>query len=364
MLDRPPPSADGGGHAAATTAAAPHHALRHVLRGPDLGDAVWRRLVAASVRHRRVGFAGGAPARGKSLGLLFFNPSLRTRTATELAAKHLGAFATSLTPGQGTWGFAWGDEVMDGAAAEHIREAVGVLGRYHDALGVRLFASGTDYAADRTDARLKALAAASPVPVLNLESAFYHPCQALADAATLDEHFGGDVAGRRFVLSWAPHPKALPMAVPNSALLMAARHGMDVTVARPPTHALDDGIMAEARALAAAHGGRVAETDDLDAAVDGADVVYAKAWGGPLTYTDPEAEAASRAAHANWRITTARMAATAGGIFLHCLPVRRGVVVDGAVLDGPQARHLDQAEYRLHAHKALLEYVWKLENDE
>jgi N-acetylornithine carbamoyltransferase len=335
-----------------------------VLRGPDLPDAVWRRLVAAAMRYRRVGAAHGRPARGKSLGLLFFNPSLRTRTATELAAQHLGAFATTLTPGQGTWSFAWGDEVMDGAAAEHIREAIGVLARYHDALGVRLFASGTDYAADRADARLKALADASSVPILNLESAFYHPCQALADAATLAEHFGGDVAGRRFVLSWAPHPKALPMAVPNSALLMAARHGMDVTVARPPTHALDDGLMAEAAALAEAAGGTVTATDDLDAAVDGADVVYAKAWGGPLMYTDPEAEAQSRAAHADWRITTDRMQATADGVFLHCLPVRRGVVVDGAVLDGPQARHLDQAAYRLHAHKALLEYVWGMANVE
>ncbi|MFO8099612.1 MAG: N-acetylornithine carbamoyltransferase [Salinibacter sp.] len=295
------------------------------------------------------------------MGLLFMNPSLRTRTSMEGAAAHLGAHSLSLTPGDGAWALEWTEgAVMDGAAAEHVREAFGVLSRYHDALGVRVFASGTDYDADARDTRIRQVADAATVPVVNLESAWAHPCQGLADAAVLHEWLDGALAGTRFVLSWAHHPKALPMAVPNTALRMAARCGMDVTVARPDTHPLDESVVRRAEATASAAGGSVSTTTNLDAAVDGADVVYAKSWGGPLQYTDPEQEAAARAEHTDWRITADRMARTGDGAFMHCLPVRRNVVVDDAVLDGPHALHLDQAEYRLHAQKALLEYIWDL----
>ncbi len=280
----------------------------------------------------------------------------------EVAAVHLGADSTTLTPGEGTWSLAWDDgAVMDGEAAEHVREAIGVLSRYHDALGVRVFASGTDYEADASDELIRSVADVATVPVINLESAWAHPCQAVSDAALLMDHFDGDPAGKDFVLSWTYHPKALPMAVPNSTVKMAARCGMNVTVARPETHALDAEVMAEAQALAEPQGASVTATDALDAAVEGADVVYAKSWGGPLVYSDPEKEAAVRAQSTDWRITASQMQATRDGAFLHCLPVRRNVVVDDAVLDGPLARHLDQAEYRLHAQKALLGYVWDLD---
>lgn len=166
----------------------------------------------------------------------------------ELAAKQLGAHSTTLVPGQGTWGFAWDEGVvMDGDEAEHIREAVGVLSRYYDALGVRVFASLDDYEQDKTEKLLNTFVGAASVPVVNLESAFAHPCQALGDAGTLSTHFDGDVEGKKFVLTWAPHVKPLPMAVPHSAVLMASRMGMDVTVARPDGCELDDDIMAQAR---------------------------------------------------------------------------------------------------------------------
>ncbi len=334
--------------------------MTHLLDWHLIDETRWRRCLEAAVAHYRAGKTWTHAAHGKSIALIFLNPSLRTRTSMELAAAQLGAHATTLTPGAGTWGFAWGEGVMDGPEAEHIREAVGVLSRYYDALGVRLFASGTDYAQDRTDALLHTFARAASVPVINLESAFYHPCQALADAATLMTHFDGRVKGKKFVLTWACHPKALPMAVPNSALLAAARLGMHVTVARPAGFELDDDVMVKARAYATAHGATLDETDDPDAAFEGAEVVYAKAWGGRLRYSDPDAEAALRAQHQGWRVTKARMSRTRGGVFMHCLPVRRGVVVDGAVLDGPQALHLLQAEYRLHAQKAILEQLWRL----
>ena len=335
--------------------------LRHLTDWSLLPDATWDACLARARAHgadRRWTDA----ARGRALGLLLFNPSLRTRVSMEMAAAHLGAAATVLTPGQGTWNLEWRDGVvMDGDRAEHVREAVGVLGGYVDALGVRTFASLVDAAADRADAVLNAVVAASTVPVVNLESARWHPCQALADAAALTAHWGGEVAGRRFVLSWAPHPNPLPRAVPHSALLMAARLGMDVTVARPDGFALDPGVMALACETAAHHGGTVHETDDQREAVAGAHVVYAKAWAGTAVYDDRAAEAADRAAHAGWRITDATMDVTEDGVFMHCLPVRRGVVVEGSVLDGPRALHQRQAEYRLHAQKAILEWVWALD---
>jgi N-acetylornithine carbamoyltransferase len=335
------------------------HDHRHVLHATDLDAETWHDLLATAVQHKRDDDRHSGAADGKTIGLLFFNPSLRTRTSMEVAAAHLGADSTTLTPGEGTWNLAWDDgAVMDGPAAEHVTEAIGVLSRYHDALGVRVFASGTDYAADKNDDLIRKVADAASVPVLNLESAWAHPCQAVSDAALLTDHFDGSPAGNDFVLSWTTHPKALPMAVPNSTVQMAARCGMNVTVARPETHALDAQVMAEAQALADRHGTTVAATDDLDTAVDGADVVYAKSWGGPLAYSDPEREAAARTRRTDWRITESRMRRTNEGAFLHCLPVRRNVVVDDAVLDGPHAAHLDQAEYRLHAQKALLEYVW------
>ncbi len=323
-------------------------------------DATWRWAVERAVWHKtHPGYTDAA--RGKSLGMVFFNNSLRTRTSMELAATQLGAHATTLDVGQGVWGFAWEPGVvMDGAEAEHISEAVGVLSRYYDALGVRVFATLNDRAKDDGDVLLQTFAAHAAVPVVNLESARFHPCQALADAATLFETFDGAVQSRKFVLSWAPHPRALPRAVPHSALLAATRLGLDVTLAHPEGFPLDAGVMEQAHAYAGAHGKTLTVSHDADAAFDGADVVYAKAWSSPTVYTNPDADAALRAQHADWRISAARMARTREAAFMHCLPVRRGVVVDDAVLDGPNAIHLDQAEFRLHAQKAILEMIWGL----
>ncbi|MDX1548713.1 MAG: N-acetylornithine carbamoyltransferase [Rhodothermales bacterium] len=333
---------------------------RHLIDWHLVEDYVWETQIEAALRHHRDRTWTDA-ARGKSLAMLFFNPSLRTRTSMELAAVQLGAHATTLTPGEGTWGFAWGDgTVMDGAEAEHIRDAVGVLSRYYDALAIRAFASLIDYAQDRSETMLHTVAAVATVPVINLESAFYHPCQALGDAATLMHHFDGQVAGRRFVLTWAYHPKALPMAVPHSAVLTAARLGMHVTVARPEGYGLDAGVMDQARQYAAHRGATVEETTEQAHAFDDADVVYAKAWGGPLAYEEPAREATLRRGLAGWRVTPELMQRTREAAFMHCLPVRRNVVVDDAVLDGERSIHLLQAAFRLPAQKAILEWLWDL----
>jgi N-acetylornithine carbamoyltransferase len=247
---------------------------------------------------------------------------------------------------------------MDGAEAEHIQEAAGVLSQYFDSIGVRLFASLSDQAADRDERHLNRLVRAATVPVINLESAYYHPCQALADASAMTEHFRGSAEGKRFVLSWAYHPKALPTAVPNSALLTAARLGMQVTVARPDGFELDPKVMELARSYAT-----VEETNNQAAALDGDHVVYAKAWAGRAVYDQPEEEAELRKSHQDWRITQSAMDRTDSGVFMHCLPVRRGVVVDGDVLDGPRAIHLRQAAYRLFAQQSILSWLWDLPDD-
>lgn len=333
--------------------------MTHLLDWLDIDEPTWRSCIREAQRFADHRGADADCFLGRALGLVFFNDSLRTRVSMELAASELGAKPVVVTPGSGTWGFAWEDGIpMTGGEAEHIKEAVGVLSRYCHGLGVRLFAEGKDRQKDMDDVRLKTFAAASEVPVLNLESAARHPCQALADASVLDRTFDGATKGKKFVLQWAWHPKPLPMAVPNSTLLMASRLGMDVVVARPEGFELDAGVMEAARRQAAARGGSVFESTDPMAAADGAQVVYAKAWGGFERYDDPAAEEARRYANKDWRVTADLMGRTDNGLFMHCLPVRRGVVVDDVVLDEGPSLHLDQAEYRLHAQKAILSMLW------
>jgi N-acetylornithine carbamoyltransferase len=289
---------------------------------------------------------------GRVMGMVFFNASLRTRTSFEVAMHQLGGHAINLAVGQGMWDLETENGVvMDGDAAEHVKEAAPVLSRYVDVLGVRAFPRGLSWADDRTDPVLTGFADAAEVPVINMESSVWHPCQALADALTWKE-LGLDT-GDHLVLTWAHHPKALPLAVPHSVLAVAAQRGLDVTVLRPEPFALDPDHMAAAAEVAAAAGGSVAETDDL-AALDGARVVYAKSWGSLEAYANAEAEAALRAPFCHWQVTPEWMAKTADAHFMHCLPVRRNVVVADAVLDSAASAVVDQAENRLHAQKALL----------
>ena len=331
----------------------------HLLDWLDVSDTDWNACIAEALQNSANRRRLEDSHKGKNVGLVFFNDSLRTRVSMELAAASLGAKPVTVTPGSGTWGFAWDKSApMLGGEAEHIEEAVGVLSRYVDMLGVRLFASGKNWNNDMQDNMLKQFAAASAVPVLNLESATRHPCQALADAAVLTRHFDGMPKQKKFVLSWAYHPKPLPMAVPHSTLLMAARLGMDVTVARPEGFELDPTVMQAAHASAARSGGSITESSQLPTAVEDADIIYAKAWGGALRYSDPGSEATTRESHKSWRITNDVMKRTNNAHFMHCLPVRRGVVVDNDVLDGKNALHLDQAEFRLHAQKAILSWLW------
>lgn len=259
-----------------------------------------------------------------------------------------------LTPGQGTWGLEMRDGVtMDGDTAEHIREAIPVLGQYCDVLGVRAFPEGRSLTHDLAEPLLNALRRHTTVPYVNLESAMGHPCQALGDWKTLDDE--GVPKDGRLVLSWAWHPRALPLAVPSAVLKMAAQRGMDVTVLRPEGYELPDPVMAEARRLAESAGGRVSESTDRMAALRGAHVLYAKSWQSPRHYGDGEAEGRLRAGLRDWCVGPEWFEpARPSAFFMHCLPVRRNVVVSDTVLDGPRSRVVRQAGNRLHVQKAVL----------
>jgi N-acetylornithine carbamoyltransferase len=293
----------------------------------------------------------------KVLAMVFMDPSLRTRTSFETAMYLHGGHGIVLEPGKGSWALETElGAVMDGDTVEHIVDAARVLGRYADAVGLRSFPRGSDWAVARKDLVLRNFARYCEKPVINFESARRHPCQALADAMTLREKLG-DTAGKRFVLTWAWHPKALPTAVPASAALAAARLGMEIVIGRPEGYELDPEDTALVRRLTQEAGGEVVHIiDDPDDALVGADAVYVKSWGSVKLYGKPQEEAALRAGLRDWRLTPARLRGTRGGkgIVMHCLPVRRNVEIDDAVLDGPNSVVVDQAENRLHAQRALL----------
>ena len=291
---------------------------------------------------------------GRILGLVFLNPSLRTLASFQAGMARLGGSSFVITPGQGTWALETRLGVrMDGGAAEHIREGLPVLASYCDALGIRAFAEGRDLDADVADASFRAMAALVDKPLVNLESAINHPCQALADWKTLDD--AAVPARAKFVLSWVPHPRALPLAVPAATVHMAAMRGHEVVVLRPEGFALPAPVMDKARAAARAAGGSLCETADRAAALAGAAVVYAKEWGSTAHYGDAARDAALRGALLDWQLRERSFAGTAPGCrLMHCLPVRRNVAVADELLDGPRSLVLREAHNRLVVQMAVL----------
>jgi N-acetylornithine carbamoyltransferase len=242
---------------------------------------------------------------------------------------------------------------MDGDKTEHVAEFVRVLGRYCASIGVRTFAALKDWAEERGDPILNAFARYAEVPVINLESAMHHPCQAMADMLTITEKLG--TGRKRVLLTWAWHPKPLPMAVPNSFALAAAQLGHDLVVAHPPGYELDGELMRDAEGHARATGGSLRVTHDVGGAFEGAEVVYAKSWGSRMFYGAPEKELETRAAYrGSWIVDEEKMGRTDRGLFMHCLPVRRNVIVTDGVIDSASSVVIDEAENRLHVQKAIM----------
>jgi N-acetylornithine carbamoyltransferase len=327
--------------------------MRNFLRTSDLSTRELSTLVSSAAK-----FKGSRRSEknlsGCSVGLVFFNPSLRTRASMQVAIYELGGNPVILEPGSTSWTLEYREGVvMDSDKTEHLKEFVRVLERYVSAIGVRTFAELKDWDTERTDPILNAFADHASVPIINMESAMHHPCQAMADMMTIQEQFGQKK--KKVLLTWAWHPKPLPMAVPNSFALAAAQFGHDLRIANPTGYELDQELLDEVETAASENGGSVEFSTNVNEAFDDVDVVYAKSWGSKEFYGSPETEMAFRTDMRNsWIVDTEKMSKTNNAIFMHCLPVRRNVIVTDEVIDSPRSVVIDEAENRLHVQKAIL----------
>jgi N-acetylornithine carbamoyltransferase len=299
----------------------------------------------------------GDQLKGKSIALLFFNPSMRTRTSFELGAFQLGAHAVVLQPGKDAWPieFELGG-TMDGETEEHIIEVAKVLSSYVDIIAVRAFPKFIDWQEDRQDIVLNAFARFATVPVINMET-ITHPCQEMAHILALQEHFGTrDLRGKKYVLTWTYHPKALNTAVANSALTIATRMGMDVTLLCPnEQYILDERYMEWANQNARESGGSVRVSHDIANSYAGADVVYAKSWGALPFFGQWQNEKPIRDQYRHFIVDEAKMALTNNAVFSHCLPLRRNIKASDMVMDSAACIAIQEAENRLHVQKAIMD---------
>ena len=280
--------------------------------------------------------------KGKTLGLLFFNPSLRTRLSTQKAAQNLGLPTMIMNFSQESWALEFEDGTkMSGLRSEHVKEAAAVVSQYCDMVAIRAFATLSDKEKDEAEIVLRSFAKYASVPIINMESATAHPLQALADAITLKEF---QITHKpKVVLSWAPHPKALPHAVGNSFTKMMGHMEADFIIAHPEGYALNPEITQG-----------VEITTDQEKALEGADFVYTKNWCsydhyGQILRTDDK-----------WMITSEKMELTNNGKFMHCLPVRRNIVAADGVLDNPNSLVIQQSQNRIYSAQAVLKQL--LEN--
>lgn len=300
----------------------------------DIGDPA--SLVNLALACKQTGFEPDF-APGKKVGLIFLNPSFRTRLSLQVAAGNLGAEAIVFNIGKDGWALELEEGViMDGNKPEHVKEAAAVIGRYFDVVGLRSFPELKDRDSDYSEALLSSFIRYSGIPLVNLESATRHPLQSLADLMTIREHWK-QKRKPKVVLTWAPHVKALPQAVPNSFAEWMLAAEMDLTIANPPGYDLAPQFRAKATVV-----------HDQQEALKGADFVYVKNWSsyeqyGKVLNTNP-----------SWTLGNEHLALTRGAKVMHCLPVRRGLVIKDEVLDGGQAIHLEQAENRVWAAQAVL----------
>jgi len=328
--------------------------VRHFLNTQDWSRADLDALLVRAAAFKRDKL--GRELAGKSIALLFFNPSMRTRTSFELGAFQLGGHAVVLQPGKDAWPIEFDvGTVMDGEAEEHIAEVARVLSRYVDLIGVRAFPKFKDWSVDREDRVLKSFAQYATVPVINMET-ITHPCQELAHIMALQQHFGTtDLRDKKYVLTWTYHPKPLNTAVANSALTIATRFGMDVTLLCPtPEYVLDKRYMDFAEKNVAENGGSFRVSHDTNEAYSGANVVYAKSWGALPYFGRWEDEKPIRENYKHFMVDEAKMNLTDNGVFSHCLPLRRNVKATDAVMDSPACIAIDEAENRLHVQKAIM----------
>ena len=308
--------------------------MQHFLRYEDTPNPQKLLELARSLRENPLAFQ--EYGRGKTLCLLFFNPSLRTRLSTQKAAYNLGMNVMVMNVGQESWQLELEDgTTMDGSTQEHIREAAAVVSQYADVIGLRTFAELHDRQRDYAEPVLSKFVAYAQVPVFSLESATRHPLQGLADWLTIATHT--PKPRPKVVLSWTPHPKPLPQAVANSFVSWLKNTEVELVVTQPEGFALAPEITEGVPVLY-----------DQMAAFEQADFIYAKSWASYQNYGQHDSQ------RTDWCIGTEQMARTNAAHFMHCLPVRRNVVVRDAVLDAPQSLVLEQAKNRIFSAQAVL----------
>lgn len=293
----------------------------------DIGNL--NTALAEAKEVKRTPFAWQHLGKNKTIMLIFFNSSLRTRLSSQKAALNLGMNPIVLNIGKDSWQLETEmGVVMDGDKSEHLREAIPVIGSYCDIIGVRSFAGLTNREFDYNETILTQFIEYSGRPVISLESATVHPCQAFADLITIDEY--KTTARPKVVLTWAPHPKALPQAVPNSFAQWMNAADVDFVIANPEGYDLDSQFTGNARI----------EHNQLKA-LEGADFVYAKNWSSYEQYGKILSKDAS------WTVGTKQMAVTNNAYFMHCLPVRRNMIVTDEVIDSPRSLVIPEAANRV-----------------
>ncbi len=301
--------------------------MKHFISIKDLADPKKAVQTALALKKQGSNLDHSMTA-DKVLCLLFFNNSLRTRLSTERAAMYLGMKVMVMQISDTGWALEFEDGViMNADKAEHVKEAAAVVSQYADVIGIRAFPTLTDKEADLEERVLRAFARYATVPVLSLEGATEHPLQALADAMTIEEH--RTVSRPKVVLSWAPHVRTLPHAVANSFVLMMQRQEVDLVLTYPKEYALDPEVVGNSKV-----------THQQEEAFEGADFVYVKNWSSfePYGQTPKVID--------DFTITAAKLQAAK---FMHCLPIRRNVVAEDAVLDGSNSLVIQQANNRTYS---------------
>lgn len=293
----------------------------------------------------------------KSIAMLFFNPSLRTKTSFEIGINELSGTAVILQPGKDAWPIEFEENIiMDGESEEHVKEVAQVLSSYCDCIAIRAFPKFVDWDHDRTDSVIKGFAKYSSVPVVNMET-IEHPCQELAHILTLQEHYG-DLTGKDYLLTWTYHPKPLNTAVANSSLLIASKFGMNVRLLCPSEdYLLDDRYIEAARENCALSGSSFDISYDIDAAYSNAEIVYAKSWGCLSFYGNTDMQIASNNQYKHFIVDEAKMSLTKNAVFSHCLPLRRNVKATDAVMDADYCLAVKEAANRKHVQKSMLSKI-------
>ena len=295
--------------------------------------------------------------KNKSIAMIFFNPSLRTKTSFEIGINELSGTAVVIQPGKDAWPIEFAENVvMDGESEEHVKEVAQVLSSYCDCIAVRAFPKFESWEIDRTNHVIESFAKYASVPVVNMES-IEHPCQELAHVLTLQEHFG-NLEGKDYLLTWTYHPKPLNTAVANSSLLIASKFGMNIRLLCPnEDYLLDERYLSSAKQFCRDNGKSFEVSHDINSAYKGANIVYAKSWGSLNYYGNPEAEIMIRKDYKHFIVDDKKMNLTNDGVFSHCLPLRRNIKATDSVMDSPSCIAIQEAENRKHVQKSLLSKI-------